>query len=189
MSTSSMPPPRPFRIIPPPGPPPRRQRNGIGTASLVLGILNFFCLPIIGAVLAVAFGKAGIDRARRGEASNLGIARAGFWLGWAGLVLSLIGFAVGFFLPQIIGSVIDTNVNSRTGLANGTYLMYPSSWIYAADHCAGSGPDVRIGSSELVASNVAISGEGSIQCGGLRQPSQVMFTVTGGVATINSVAR
>jgi len=48
---------------------------------------------------------------------------------------------------------------------------------------------VRIGSSELVASNVAISGEGSIQCGGLRQPSQVMFTVTGGVATINSVAR
>ena len=161
----------------------------MGTASLVLGILSFFCLPIIGAVLAVAFGKAGIDRARRGEASNVGIARAGFWLGWAGLVLSLLGFAAAFFLPQVIGSFIDTNVNGRTGLANGTYLMYPSRWIYAADHCAGSGPVVGIGSSELVASDVAIAGEGPIQCGGLRQPSQVIFTVTGGVATINSVAR
>jgi len=164
-------------------------RNGMGTASLVLGILSFFCLPLVGSVLAVGFGKAGIDRAKRGEATNLAIARGGFWLGWASLLLSTIGIVIGLFLPQILGSLIGTTDNSRTGLADGTYVMYPSEWLYAAGHCTGSGPVVGVGSGELVANQVQIAGEGQIQCGGLRHPSQVMFTVAGGVAAINTVTR
>lgn len=192
MSDRGMPPPkppRPFRTFPPPMSSGAKPRNGMGNASLVLGILNFFCLPIIGAVLAIGFGKAGIDRAKKGEATNLGVARGGFWVGWVGLVLSLVGFAVGFFLPQILGSLMSSDVNNRTGLADGTYVMYPADWLYAAGHCSGSGPVVGVGSQELVAPDVAIVGEGQLQCGGLMFPSQVLFTVTGGVATINTVTR
>ncbi len=193
MGDSRTPPgaPRPFRSFDPNATPSYRStpRNGMGTASLVLGILNFFCLPIIGAVLAIGFGKAGIDRAKRGEATNLAIARGGFWVGWAGLILSLAGFAIGIFMPQILGSLMDRSENTQTGLANGTYVMYPVTWLYAAGHCSGSGPVVGVGSRDLVASSVAIVGEGDIECGGLRHPSQVMFTVTGGEATINTVTR
>lgn len=196
MSDRGVPPsrePRPFRSIPPGRPYGGTPRNGIGNASLVVGILQFFCLPLIGAILAVAFGKAGIDRAKRGEATNLGVAQAGFWLGWAGLVFFIGSVALGVgivtFAPQIGGAMMDPAVNTRTGLADGTYVMYPSQWMYLGGHCSGDGPVVGIGSRELVASDVTIVGESNVQCGGLAHPSQVMFTVTAGVATINTVTR
>lgn len=73
-------------------------QNGMGTAALVLGILNFFCLPLIGGILALVFGKIGMDRADQGLATNGGIAKAGFILGIVGVVLAVIG---------LIGSIIS----------------------------------------------------------------------------------
>jgi hypothetical protein len=48
--------------------------------SLVFGILAFFGLPCVGSIVAIVLGK--------GERSGVG--RAGFVLGWIGLVLGLL---------------------------------------------------------------------------------------------------
>ncbi len=62
-------------------------QNGMGVAALVLGIVAFFCLPLIGGILAVVFGKIGMSRADQGLATNRGIAKAGFILGIVHLAL------------------------------------------------------------------------------------------------------
>ncbi|MGW2653207.1 DUF4190 domain-containing protein [Streptomyces sp. NPDC001478] len=67
--------------------------NGLGIASLVLGIISvaLFCLwglGIILGVLALVFGLIGRGRAKRGEADNAGVALAGVILGSVGIVVS-----------------------------------------------------------------------------------------------------
>ncbi|MES4889092.1 DUF4190 domain-containing protein [Streptomyces sp. NPDC096012] len=77
--------------------------DGLGTASLVLGILasiGFLLWPValILGILAIIFGAIGRGRARRGEATNPGVALAGLICGVAGivLVLGLFAFAIAF---------------------------------------------------------------------------------------------
>jgi len=65
-------------------------RNGMGTASLIMGILGVIILPIVFSVLAIIFGSIGIGRANRGEATNKGVATTGLVLGIIGIVLGLI---------------------------------------------------------------------------------------------------
>lgn len=64
-------------------------QNGMGTAALVLGIIG--CIPIIGGILAIIFGRIGMRNAEQGLATNGGVAKAGFILGIIGLVLAVIG--------------------------------------------------------------------------------------------------
>lgn len=71
-------------------------QNGMGTAALVMGILQFFCLGTIGSVLAVIFGKIGMNKADQGLANNRGVAKAGFILGIVGLALTAVGLIVWF---------------------------------------------------------------------------------------------
>lgn len=88
---------------PSPPPPGVAPQNGMGTAALVLGIVQFLCLGPIGAILAVIFGKIGMNRADQGLATNRGAAKAGFILGIIGLVLSalvLIGAIAGGVLSN-----------------------------------------------------------------------------------------
>ncbi|MCF8527611.1 MAG: DUF4190 domain-containing protein [Candidatus Nanopelagicales bacterium] len=67
-------------------------QNGMGTAALVLGILGIIgCIPIIGGILAIIFGKIGMTKADQGLANNRGSAKAGFVLGIIGLALGVIG--------------------------------------------------------------------------------------------------
>ncbi|GHH22244.1 DUF4190 domain-containing protein [Streptomyces rubradiris] len=73
--------------------------NGMGTASLVLGILSDICflawpLALVLGVLAIIFGALGRGKAKRGEATNPGVALAGLICGATGVVLVLILFAV-----------------------------------------------------------------------------------------------
>ncbi|MER6072042.1 DUF4190 domain-containing protein [Streptomyces sp. NPDC001817] len=68
--------------------------NGMGTASLVLGILasvGFLLWPIalVLGILAVIFGAVGRGKAGRGEATNPGVALAGLICGASGIVLAL----------------------------------------------------------------------------------------------------
>ncbi|KOG71866.1 DUF4190 domain-containing protein [Streptomyces flaveolus] len=73
--------------------------NGMGTASLVLGIISavgFILWPIalVLGILALIFGGLGRGKANRGEATNPGVALAGIICGAAGIVLVLGLFAL-----------------------------------------------------------------------------------------------
>ncbi|MFD4574000.1 DUF4190 domain-containing protein [Streptomyces sp. NPDC058417] len=84
-------------------PVPQSPSNGMGIASLTLGIVAAvgFCLwpvAIVGGVLALVFGLIGRAKARRGEATNPGQALAGIICGSAGLALA-VAFVVLLFAP------------------------------------------------------------------------------------------
>ncbi|WP_137993069.1 DUF4190 domain-containing protein [Streptomyces vilmorinianum] len=75
--------------------------NGMGTASMVLGIIAVagFCLYGLGivlGVLALIFGIIGRKKVQRGEANNGGMATAGIVLGAIGTLVSaaFIGFII-----------------------------------------------------------------------------------------------
>ena len=69
-------------------------KNGPGTIALVFGILNFFCVPLIGSILAIVFGRIGMKNAAEGNATNGGMAKVGFILGVVGLIVAIIGIVV-----------------------------------------------------------------------------------------------
>lgn len=77
-------------------------RNGLGTAALVLGIIGavsglvpllFWLAGILG-ILALVFGLVGRSRAKRGQATNKGLATTGAVLGLVSLVLSVVGVVI-----------------------------------------------------------------------------------------------
>ena len=74
---------------------PRREpRNGLGIAALVLGILAVLTgLFVVGAAFglaAIVLGILGRGRAKRGEATNGGMALAGIVLGVLGVLLTIL---------------------------------------------------------------------------------------------------
>ncbi|GGZ16547.1 DUF4190 domain-containing protein [Streptomyces poonensis] len=93
---------------PPAGPygqppvPQQAARNGLGVAALVLGVIGalsgliplFFWLAGILGVLALIFGLVGRGRAKRGQATNKGIATTGAVLGLVSLILSVVGLVI-----------------------------------------------------------------------------------------------
>jgi hypothetical protein len=84
--------------ITPAGPVPVAPRNGFGVTALVLGIVGavFSWVPVLGlilAVLAVVFGALGYARARKGQATNSGMAIAGLVLGIIAFLIQIIIFA------------------------------------------------------------------------------------------------
>ncbi|MFI8292503.1 DUF4190 domain-containing protein [Streptomyces sp. ms191] len=79
----------------------QQPSNGMGTASMVLGIIATagFCLYGLGAILgilALIFGVIGLKKAGRGEATNRGMAIAGIVLGAIGTLVSAVflGFII-----------------------------------------------------------------------------------------------
>lgn len=90
----------------PPGPTgvqgPQAARNGLGVTALVLGIIGalsgipmllFWLAGPLG-VLALIFGLVGFGRARKGGATNKGVALTGTILGLIALILSVVGAVV-----------------------------------------------------------------------------------------------
>ena len=67
-------------------------QNGMGTAALIMGILQFICLGTIGTILAIVFGRIGLKRAAMG-----------YILGIIGLVIQVIALIV-VILIGIFGS-------------------------------------------------------------------------------------
>ncbi|WP_432142897.1 DUF4190 domain-containing protein [Streptomyces sp. bgisy084] len=92
------PPPRwePYPMAPLPAP---QSRNGMGITALVLGIVGLvlglliilFWMSWLPALLAVVFGSVGLSHARRGRATNRGMALAGVILGVVGLLAAAGG--------------------------------------------------------------------------------------------------
>lgn len=100
----------PYPNAPAPGPAPR-WKNGMGTASLVLGILAtaFAFLPIIGVVawplgiLGLIFGIVGLSRVKKGRADNKPIAIAG-------TICSALGLLICFLWVGAIASTDPAHV-------------------------------------------------------------------------------
>ncbi|MEV0600710.1 DUF4190 domain-containing protein [Streptomyces sp. NPDC050315] len=74
---------------------PGQPNNGMGIAALVLGILSIvssltLLFGVITGVLGIIFGALGRARAKRGEATNGGMALAGLLCGVAGLLVSVL---------------------------------------------------------------------------------------------------
>lgn len=184
---ASMPPPPPAyaAVVPTP-------QNGMGTAALVMGILQFVCLGTIGSILAIVFGRIGMNKAKKGLATNGGVAKAGFWLGIAGVILSIIGiiiavFAIGFGV-KVVNDSLDPSKNSKTGLADGNYGMNPNTSLRINDRCSFGGKAINADTNETAAEDVTVVGEGTTECGtGTGTPDVVLFTVSGGVAKIVQV--
>ena len=121
------------RLRPPLGPPRFVPQNGMGTAALVMAILQFVCLGPIASILAIIFGRIGMNKAKQGLATNGGIATASFWLGIAGLILSIIGIFFAVFVigigVKVASDAVDPVRNSQTGLVDGTYGMHPDNSV------------------------------------------------------------
>ncbi|MEU9185032.1 DUF4190 domain-containing protein [Streptomyces sp. NPDC048484] len=88
---------------------PAMPSNGLGTASLVLGIIAAvgFCLwPVALAcgILALIFGGIGQGRVRRGEATNSGQVLAGIICGAVGLALAIAVAVLFLVMPEDSGS-------------------------------------------------------------------------------------
>lgn len=99
--------------MPPAVPAPSSQpQNGMGTAALVMGILQFFCLGIIGSILAIVFGKIGMNKADQGLATNKSAAQWGFWLGVVGLILSVIGIVIWIIIVAVAAANGDLEVTT-----------------------------------------------------------------------------
>lgn len=109
------------------GEPARPARNGLGIAALVLGILavvtfwmGFFIIliviPGLFGIVAIVLGVIGRKRAKRGEATNGGVALWGVILGAVGLVLA-IGSAIitGAFLNSSGGGDYLSCVSDANG--------------------------------------------------------------------------
>ena len=86
---------------------PQNPSNGMGIASLVLGILSILGgLFIIGGllgILAVVFGFIGRGKAKRGEATNGGMAVAGIITGFVGILLTLLVVVLAVFVATSDG--------------------------------------------------------------------------------------
>ena len=90
-------PPSPTYIAPPPGAPASAKSGGSSNKavfSLVLGILSFVCCGPFTGIPGAILGKMEMDAIKQGRApeSNLGMAKAGFWISIAGTVLSILFF-------------------------------------------------------------------------------------------------
>ncbi|ARH91582.1 MULTISPECIES: DUF4190 domain-containing protein [Streptomyces] len=83
-------------------PAPQAARNGLGIAALILGILGalsgipmilFWLAGPLG-ILALIFGLVGRSRAKKGQATNKGVALTGALLGVVAIILSVVGVIV-----------------------------------------------------------------------------------------------
>jgi Domain of unknown function (DUF4190) len=87
------PPPQPYSGF---APPPTGPKNGLGVAALVVAIIALF--SVVGGVLlgvvAIILGFLGLGRARRGEATNGGVAVAGIVLGLVSIIEAIVVIAL-----------------------------------------------------------------------------------------------
>ncbi|WP_415950706.1 DUF4352 domain-containing protein [Streptomyces sp. KLOTTS4A1] len=118
----------PYPMPPAPGPYMMAPRNGLGIAGLVTGIIGAVLfltvwLGIILGILGLVFGLIGRSRAKRGEATNGGVALAGAILGGIAIVASTVWLV---FAVIIVSDAVDeakdevTQIEKDTSGAGGT---------------------------------------------------------------------
>lgn len=110
---------RPAAASAPPGhgglPPANPEKNGLGLASLILGIVGLlFCLmPITGfigfilGIIGLALGLAGISRCRKNKATNMKTAISGAILSALSVIFGIVGIVMFFTAVDQLGDDLD----------------------------------------------------------------------------------
>ena len=71
----------------------RTRTSGLAIASLALGVIGFFAVPLLASILAIVFGRnAQREIARDPSLGGEGYAQAGVILGWVGLAFAALFF-------------------------------------------------------------------------------------------------
>jgi hypothetical protein len=113
--------PPPQQQPPPPyggyAPPPAAPQNGIGIAALVTAIIALLSVVggIVLGVVAVILGFIGWGRAKRGEATNGGVAVAGIILGILSIIEAIAFIALFVWGFQEVGGTDYVDCLSRAG--------------------------------------------------------------------------
>lgn len=101
----------------PPPPPTTPPKNGLGLASLVIAIISL--LSVVGGVVlgfvAVILGFMGWGRARRGEATNGGIAVAGIVLGFLSIIEAVVVIGLSIWGFNEVGGTDYIDCISKAG--------------------------------------------------------------------------
>ncbi|MBX6421559.1 MAG: DUF4190 domain-containing protein [Sinobacteraceae bacterium] len=85
-----------------------RRTSVTAVVSLVFGVLAWFALPLVGAIVAVICGHAARAeiRASGGQTEGAGLALAGLLLGWTHLAILLLAVLVFIVLPlSVLGGL------------------------------------------------------------------------------------
>lgn len=173
----------------------------MGTAALVMGILQFVCLAFLGSILAIVFGKIGMDKAARGEATNGGVAKAGFILGIIGLVLSLLGGIVAIALiamaPKTIEGLcgVPLQVSSTNGSLEGCTVAgqdfsgksYTAWRINRTNMTGANFSGTTWSASEIVNSNLTDANFSGCVMNGVRLTGSNLVGANFGGCTFNNV--
>ena len=108
------PPPQPYSGH---APPPVAPKNGLGIAALVVAIIAL--ISIVGGVVlgfvAVILGFLGWQKARRGEATNGGIAIAGIVLGILSIIEAIVVIVLSVWVFNEVGGTDYMDCLSKAG--------------------------------------------------------------------------
>jgi Domain of unknown function (DUF4190) len=98
-------------------PPPTAPKNGLGIAALVVAIIALVTVfgGIILGVVAVILGFVGWGRAKRGEATNGGVAIAGIVLGFLAIMVSIAAIGLAIWGFSEVGGTDYIDCLSRAG--------------------------------------------------------------------------
>lgn len=110
-------------------PAPSAPRNGLGTAGMVCGIVGivlswlgftllFAIVPLALGILGIVFGVIGRKRAKRGEATNKGLATAGVATGSVAIALTVVSAVL------MVGFIVVNHDQLQTCIDNGNSEIY-----------------------------------------------------------------
>jgi len=173
----------------PPGSAPTTSTNAI--VGLVLAIVSWVLCPIIPAVAALFVARASSKEiaASEGRIGGAGLNTATRIIAWinigvsvlVGIVIAILAIlGVGIFAG--VAASLDPGINTRTGLADGEYIMSPERRVFLNDECSYGGPVASMEGG--LAGDVTVYGMGPVQCPDLEQANSVIFEVRGGTAII-----
>lgn len=162
--------------------------------GLVLAIVSWVVCPIIAAIVALVLAQSSSKEiaASDGRIGGAGLNTATRIIAWINIAVSIVaGIAIaalaafGVIFSANVAATLDPAVNSRTGLADGSYVMDPQRWVSINDECTYGGSAFTL--EQGGAGDVTVYGRGPIECPDLREISAVYFEVRGGVARIIDV--
>jgi len=162
--------------------------------GFVLSLASWVFCPIIAAIPALIMARLSTREiaASQGRLTGDGFNLATRIIAWVNIGFTLLAaiviailIAFGAIFTASVVSDLDPTINERTGLADGKYVIDPSTRVNLNSVCSYGGATFTLDGDELPFTSVY--GQGPLQCPDLIQVSAVEIEVLDGVATIVAV--